>query len=94
MCSSTQIYVLPFPIVMKRAASIFIKSLCSLKDWATWFAFVGKDGTGLENTTIVVIRGMGPGQTNPQTFSSMFVRVFLLEHGSNVGIHKLASILL
>eukprot|EP00434_Breviolum_minutum_P037553 symbB.v1.2.033303.t1/scaffold4114.1/size44431/2 len=30
---------------------------CDIQDWATWFAFVGKDGTGLENTTIVVIRG-------------------------------------
>lgn len=79
-CSSAQIYVFPFPIVMKRAASIFIKSLCSLKDWATWFAFVGKDGTGLENTTIVVIRGMGPRQ---------FRSTKMLEHGSLSGIHKL-----
>lgn len=30
-------------------------ALC--EDWATWFAFSGKNGTGLENTTILVIRG-------------------------------------
>jgi hypothetical protein len=30
---------------------------CQDNDWTTWFVFEGRNGTGLENTTVVTIRG-------------------------------------
>ena len=27
-------------------------------DWSTWFALAGRSGSGLENTTVLAIRGM------------------------------------
>jgi len=32
-------------------------TVCNLQDWASWFVFQGRQGTGLENTTVVTIRG-------------------------------------
>ena len=44
-------------VVMENAPLMENKQFESAKDWATWFALAGKKGSGLENTTVLAIRG-------------------------------------
>ncbi|CAJ1373471.1 unnamed protein product [Effrenium voratum] len=40
-----------------RREDLCAQGQCSSADWSTWFAFAGRRGTGLEDTTVLAIRG-------------------------------------
>lgn len=41
----------------RRELGCLDAKVCNTQDWVSWFVFAGKVGTGLENTTVVTIRG-------------------------------------